>query len=310
MIILKMWGGLGNQMFIYALYRSMRHKGIEAKIDMSWFNYYNAHNGYELSNLFGVKIIEATEEEVKRYAIVKPGKVNGLLKKTIYKNSQILLGAHDAISYHPEVFKLTEKYLEGYWQCEKYFVDIKDSIRKEFEFPLDLRHRDNQLIQLSRDIKENANAVSIHVRRGDYIKEGIFKPSFRTIINKPHGKHAILGNVCGRNYYESATSYISNIFVRAHYYVFSDDINWCREKLRVPDGDVTFVDINIGDASYWDMYLMSQCKHNIIANSSFSWWGAWLNDSKEKIVVAPDRWFQDGYIGDIIPERWVTLSTL
>lgn len=308
MIILKMWGGLGNQMFIYALYRSMCHKGIEAKIDMSWFNYYNAHNGYELSNLFGVKIIEATEEEVKRYAIVKPGKVNGLLRKTIYRNSQILLGGHDAITYHPEVFKMTEKYLAGYWQSENYFIDIKDSIRKEFEFPLDLRLKDNQFFSLVRAIKENANTVSIHVRRGDYISDNKSN-GFTQLIEKAFGETISLGNVCDREYYEKAIKYINNAIERPHYYIFSNDMDWCKENIPISSTDMTFIEVNKGVNSFWDMYLMSQCRHNIIANSSFSWWGAWLNSNIGKIVVAPDRWFQDGYIGDIIPTGWVTLPT-
>lgn len=303
-----MWGGLGNQMFIYSLFKSMCNKGIKAKLDMSWFDYYSMHNGYELATVFGAKIVEATRKEVNQYANIKIGKINKLLKKTVHKKTQLLYGGHDAVTYHPEIFRVRNKYIEGYWQCEKYFLDTNEAIRSIFTFPVETIESLLKETAFYKEFKSNKYKSSIHIRRGDYI---LNKPN--TARNRIHkffpGKCVNLGGVCTESYYSNAINYLEKRTDKAHYYIFSNDVDWCKTNLRLPEKRHTFVDINTKENSYVDMYLMSQCNHNIIANSSFSWWGAWLNSHDDKIVVAPDRWFQDGYLGDIIPEDWVKLPT-
>lgn len=309
MIILKMWGGLGNQMFIYALYQSMISRGVDAKVDMSWFNQYDIHNGYELNKLFGIEVNVASQEEVDKYADVGKGAIHGLVRKTLKHNTQLLFVGHKATTYYPEVFNKDERYLQGYWQSELYFKEIESEIRKIFQFSIENKFKDKVFISLLEDVRKNLNAVSLHVRRGDYVSNNR-KPVIRRMRRLFLGEQPALGDVCSLGYYNNAVDYLDEELDLPLYFIFTNDINWCKVNLRLPEGRYTFVDINTKENSYLDMYLMSQCNHNIIANSSFSWWGAWLNSHDDKIVIAPDRWFKDGYSGDIIPEDWITVSTI
>jgi hypothetical protein len=278
---------------------------------MTWFNQTSMHNGYELDSIFGIEVSEASNEEIRQYANLAQGIIPRIIRRTIKRKSQLSYIGEKSIQYNPEVFSLDNKYLSGYWQSEHYFTEIEEELREKFVFPVHER-RDDAFSSLLNSIGEDVNSVSLHVRRGDYIedkkndKSGILFNGIKYFL-KPQVN---LGGVCTLNYYKNAINYLKSWHLHPSFYVFSDDIDWCMKNFSFLDSSVVYVDINMGKSSYWDMFLMSQCKHNIIANSSFSWWGAWLNSNKEKIVVAPDSWFENGYIGDIIPEGWVTLPTL
>ena len=183
-------------------------------------------------------------------------------------------------------------YLIGYFQTEQYFVDYKEAIRKVFTFPEPQLEKNKLLIQQIRE----QNAVSVHVRRGDYVKVASNL--------KHHG-------VCSVNYYQNALSIIKEKVDQPTFYFFSDDMEWVKSNLKV-EAKVLYINHNTGDQSFEDIRLMSHCKHHIIANSSFSWWGAWLNPNKEKIVIAPKPWFEESRMEnktiEIIPENWIQVK--
>ena len=193
-------------------------------------------------------------------------------------------------SFNPAILNLPDNiYLEGYWNSEKYFIDFADIIRREFTLKIPQSGKNKELAEMI----GSTQSVSIHIRRGDYILD--------EQANKTHG-------MCGLDYYHSCVEHLAGAVGEPHFFVFSDDPAWCRDNLRLPCS-VTFVSHNDMQHSYEDLRLMTLCKHNIIANSTFSWWGAWLNPNKDKIVFAPRKWFNDGkkkkHSSDIIPLRWI-----
>ena len=180
-------------------------------------------------------------------------------------------------------------YIEGYWQTEKYFKNIEHTIKKDFTFKTKPDKNNQSLLN---QIK-NCNAVAIHVRRGDYVKNPV--------------ANRILG-VCNLDYYNKCINLIIRKINNPHFFIFSDDPKWTINNLNI-DFPATYVSHNGSDKGYEDLRLMSNCKHQIIANSSFSWWGAWLNNNPNKVVMAPKKWFNDLSINteDLIPESWVKI---
>jgi len=180
-------------------------------------------------------------------------------------------------------------YLVGYWQSDKYFWGYEEVIRSDFSFSRELS--ESNLAVLSSI--ESCNSVSLHVRRGDYIS---------------NPKASAYHGICGLDYYARAIEYVCSRESDPIFYVFSDDLIWCRENLEF-EGQVIFVEGNVGGQSFVDMQLMSNCKHNILANSSFSWWAAWLNKNGGKCVVAPDIWnaSRGSVSDDLMPFSWVRL---
>ena len=175
-------------------------------------------------------------------------------------------------------------YLTGYWQNEKYFKDIAKIVRQDFNIKTDVLPADNAI----RKKLSSVNSVSVHFRLGDY-------------LSNPNAKnfHGILDP----NYYKRAIAKINELVADAHFFIFSDDIDWVKENFMF-EQEHTFVSHERQAAA--DMHLMSVCKHHIIANSSFSWWGAWLNPNPDKIVVAPKKWFTQ-HQTEIIPDRWMQI---
>jgi hypothetical protein len=193
----------------------------------------------------------------------------------------------DGPQYHPEVLRLRGNYLiDGYWQTEKYFKKYRRQILEDFSFPKKISKKNKLILN---QIKKK-NSISIHVRRGDYV------------TNK---KTNLCHGICSINYYNSAINYMRKKNKNPWFIVFSDDIDWCKKNLPITK-DSLFISHNTKKNSFEDMRLMSHCKHNIIANSSFSWWGVWLNPRKDKIVIAPKKWFNDPTVStrDLIPEKW------
>lgn len=287
MLIVAVAGGLGNQMFQYAFYRKMKHLKKNIKIDALalWNEKSVAHNGYELNRIFRLNVDFANAIERAGFLGRKDLLSKVRQKFSPLKNKYSCQSDEEAISFIAENFSFENKYLLSYWQSERYFEDISDEIRKDFSFPA---FTGSENMALSDKIR-STNSVSIHIRRGDYVQLANVK------------------DICSLAYYKNAIRHIKETVKDPVFYVFSNDIAWCEQNLAMEEA--VFIDHNKGEDSYKDMQLMSYCKHNIIANSSFSWWGAWLNNNPEKIVLAPDKWFENtAGTKDIIPDSWIKIS--
>jgi hypothetical protein len=205
-----------------------------------------------------------------------------------YQDAIIL--KENGFSFDPSMLEAKGNiYLEGYWQSEKYFVAIRDILLREFAFKYE---QDAKSRDITKQIQKT-ESVSLHIRRGDYVHD--------PLTNQVHG-------LCSLEYYQKAVSYITQKIPNCHFYIFSDDHSWVSENFKL-DYPFTLVDHNDASRNYEDLRLMSLCRHNIIANSSFSWWGAWLNTNHEKIVCAPKKWFNEPTLDtkDLIPESWVKI---
>ena len=289
MIIVKLMGGLGNQMFQYAAGRRLAHlHRAVLKLDLSWFGSTLAvetRRRYELG-AFNIQEQVASPEEAGRFREGFFLRRFGFLFP--FRKRRHILEQH----YHfdPDILQLPDNvYLEGYWQSPKYFPDIQDIIREEFTVRSE---PDGGNRRMAEEIA-GTESVAIHVRRGDYVSN--------TATSNRHG-------TCPMEYYQTAMKTISGGVRHPHFFVFSDDPMWARENLSwIAPGIV--IDQNGLDKAFEDMRLMSLCKHHIIANSSFSWWGAWLSKNPEKIVIAPEQWFQDKNMNtdDLIPTKWTRL---
>jgi len=293
MIIVKLMGGLGNQMFQYALGRRISLlRNTDLKVDSSFLNDKESNHTnrkFEL-DVFSLTIPIASEVEMNRFKTIQENKFKKKIQwiaPFIFPYNSILEQGHE---FNKSILNSPKNsFLIGYWQTEKYFLTIQDLIRKDFAFKNPLEGV-NKIY--AKEIKKS-NSVSIHIRRGDYIHN--------TEANQFHGS-------CSWEYYSTALELVKNKVTNVHLYVFSDDMKWVKDNMNF-DIPVTYIDNNIAENSYIDMQLMSLCKHNIIANSSFSWWGAWLNNTPEKIVIAPTQWFKDTSvnINDVIPIGWYKL---
>lgn len=277
-------GGLGNQMFQYALALKMEHMGTEVKIDATKYAEHFVHNGFELERVFGINCNHATLQEIKSLGYRKANhwteliRKTPLVKKTIYNN--------ESYTYDDQVLKLDGRYVEGYWQSERYFSDIRGKIISAYQFPDFSTEQQKMYAQLM----EDSLSISVHIRRGDYLN------------------YSYLQDICTLDYYKKAMSYFRERYSgKVKFYVFTNDFVWAEEHF--PEKDCCFVKGNEGTESFRDMQLMTLCKHNIIANSSFSWWGAWLNQNPDKIVIAPEKWVNapDGEKIDVVPDGWIKI---
>jgi hypothetical protein len=286
MIIVKLIGGLGNQMFQYAAGKALSLKnGVPLKIDLSFLNK-DPNGQYTKRELelkgFDLSLDIATQEETTRFkqnftnylALTFPGIF------PYYYAKEVGTPYHASFQRFPK-----NTLLDGFWQSELYFKNYFTAIREAFRFKEETIAKNNDIAQKMKTVR----SVSLHVRRGDYVSNAL--------ANKFHG-------LCTPSYYQEAVKFIQGTGP-VELFIFSDDIDWCKQHSRF---DVHVHYMQTGDA-FSDLYLMTQCQHHVIANSSFSWWGAWLNPSPEKIVVAPKNWFQESSINtnDIVPKGWVKL---
>lgn len=292
MIISHLIGGLGNQMFQYAVGRSRALAlGVELKLHVGDFAGYGLHQGFELDRIFCPSFQLASEDEIQSLLGWRGCRPCRRVLKNRYFSA--LRGVNFIVEpgfqYSPDILSIQDAfYLVGYWQSEKYFADIQNIIRSDFSFTSELTRPNAELTERM----AHCNAVSVHVRRGDYASN----PK----TNATHG-------LCSLSYYRAAISHMAERIDSPEFFIFSDDIPWARESLEIGFPS-TYVEHNQGLESHNDMRLMSLCRHHIIANSSFSWWGAWLNSRVDKIVVAPRFWFANGNsTEDLIPEGWITL---
>lgn len=277
MIIVKIMGGLGNQLQQYAFYRKLESLGRDVRLDVSWFERPGeqeavlAKRTMELNCFEGVRYRPASEQEIRGLL----GRLWEEPESAVSRIRRKLLPSHNPCfveqeMYHEEVFHFTDKYLAGYWACEKYYADILDGLRRELRFPVcaeaEIRHRNEEMIEKM----AFAESVSVHIRRGDYLDAA---------------NEAMLGGICTEAYYEAAMAWIRERYPKARFFFFSDDIPYVREYYAGEDCEI--IDWNTGPNSFYDMMLMSRCRHNICANSTFSFWGARLNAGEGKCMIRP-----------------------
>lgn len=290
MKIIKIIGGLGNQMFQYAFYLSLKNKyrDEEIKLDINLFKTYKLHNGFELERVFHISAPFATPSDISRVSyFVTNYKLQRVIRKLFPVRKTEYIEKHDFL-YQRDVFRTGDCYYEGYWQNYRYFNDIFSDIFNTFSFKNTLDQRNKIILE---QISSNPQTVSIHIRRGDYIN------------------HKIFGNICDLEYYTNAIQLILQHCSNPCFYIFSNDILWCKNNLMLLLGkhQYCFVDWNIGPNNYIDMQLMSACKNNILANSSFSWWAAWLNSHSDKFVIAPKKWANSPYSTEVQPDSWTLI---
>ncbi|MDR3177470.1 MAG: alpha-1,2-fucosyltransferase [Campylobacteraceae bacterium] len=281
MIVAELIGGLGNQMFQYAVGRVISYKNNDIlKLDITEFKNYQLHNGYRLSD-FNIHENIAANDEIKSIGM-RSRVLKKLARMGIYnykKGTFYVEKSQNETKFDPKIFLYKNLYLSGYWQNENYFVDIKNILIKEFT----LKNSIGKCAAKYMDLIKNTNSISVHIRRGDYLSLDWF---------------------LGIEYYKKALEYMNTQITDPSFFIFSDDIEWCKNNLDFIQNVVYIEETN---NELEDLELMKNAKHNIIANSSFSWWAAWLNENKDKIIIAPKVWFKHRVDFDPVPDSWVKL---
>jgi hypothetical protein len=292
MIIASIFEGLGNQMFQYAAARYLAEKhSTVLKLDLSSFEL-NKRRKYSL-HCFNIQENIATQNEVDDLLKKSQKKGKNLIKKILGRSAtQTNTGLLQERYFHFDPYILeapNNVYLNGYWQSEKYFSEIRDILLSEFTFKYP---QTSQNRELSEKIRLN-ESISLHVRRGDFIRN---KETYQ------------FHSICSLDYYQHCIDYISREVNKPYFLIFSDDQEWVRANIQL-NFPFTIVENNNGFRSYEDLRLMSECQHNIIANSSFSWWGAWLNSNPGKIICTPEQWFKEKISGTkyLLPEGFIPI---
>lgn len=285
MIIIKIMGGLGNQMFQYAYAKALHVKGYDVKLDHSFIQKQPVHNGFGLKH-YRIDLDTASNDNLKNF--YSNGFLYKFLNRFNFARSHYL--KEKTLPFSPALATPKENvYVEGYFQTERYFESIRTVLLEQFQ-PAEPFSAYIQTIKNS--IENMPFTISLHVRRGDYLNAAALSY---------HG-------LCTLQYYQKAMQYFKSNYQNITYVVFSDDIAWVQENMSI-DNAIYIRDE--GQGPHEDIYLMSLCQHNIIANSSFSWWGAWLNQNPNKIVIAPKQWFADAKMqaqsDDIVPKCWIRL---
>jgi len=291
MIFLKITGGLGNQMFQFAAaFALAQQKNTTIGIDLSDINTKEGkknftYRNFQLDRTFNISNYEIVPSFT--YSFLTENKITDKIKRLFVKGS-VFYEKH--LTFDSTFFNAKPNaFIEGYFQSEKYFKDFEKEIRQQFSFKQNPNFKTKNLLDNLKDI----NSIAIHIRRGDYVNN--------KAINSMHG-------ACSLDYYKKALNHFD---LNEHkLFFFSDDINWVKENFNFIDiNKSTFIDWNDDDNAWQDMLIMSKCKNFIIANSSFSWWGAWLSINSTKKVIAPKQWFNDknknNQTKDLIPTSWI-----
>lgn len=278
LIVVQLSGGMGNQMFQYALYLQLKAMGRKVKIDD--ITEYEGKDARPIRlSVFDARYATPTETEMKCLTDSYLDVVSKIRRKLTGRQTAAYIEKSQL--FDPEVLQKERAYLIGCWQSEKYFKDIQEQVREAFTF---------KNINLSAKMQEyevqmqSKNSVSLHIRRGDYLQVS-----------------DVYGGICTEEYYTKAMKYMEEAMPDCHFFVFTNDPVWVKENYK--QNNITIVEGNDEDAGYIDMYLMTRCKHYILANSSFSWWGCYLNPSKEKIVLAPSQWFKGRDCRDVYTDE-------
>ena len=287
MRIVKLLGGLGNQMFQFALYEALRKRYPEERVllDLHTFKGYGKHQGFELDKVFGVNYEEASLWDILRVAYPYPCYQAWRIGSRILPTRKTMLKEKADFTIEPEA--LTRKgdtYYDGYWQHEEYFKEIRKALLEVYRFP---DFNDERNSELAKQLSAT-NSCAIHIRRGDYLTDPLRKGTTDT------------------DYPERAIKQMKDQVNPLLWCVFSDDMAWVKEHLGklLPQDKTVFVDWNPADESYNDMHLMTLCHHHIIANSSFSWWGAWLCQREEQCVIAPKQWMNLPNVCSPVANNW------
>lgn len=279
MIVVTLMGGMGNQMFQYAFGRSLSIKyNMPLKIDLSFLKRRDmgpnfTYRNYDL-DLFNIE--EDFNIEIDKKSIVK-------INEPHYHYSSQLIESIDNFNKNNTIFLIN-----GYWQSPLYFNEYGTQIREDFTFKNKIEDSDDYIKSMLDEIK-STNSVLLNVRRTDYLN------------NNYHG-------VMGNEYLNKGVELIESKIENPHYFIFSDDIDWCKENINY--NNMTIVDHTYkGDRFDYYLQLMKNCKHFIIPNSSFAWWAAWLSSNSDKIVITPSQWFTDKKINtsDLIPKNWIKI---
>lgn len=293
MDIIRMEGGLGNQLFQYALYRQLQSMGRTVKMDVTT-EYGREHDRQQMLWAFDAVYEEASQDEINRLTDGFMDLPSRIRRKLTGRRSKKY--AETDSNFDPHVLLKTPVYLTGYFQSKKYFKDVENVLHKELSFSD--RIYDGIPKALADQIRNyrkqigGTESVSLHIRRGDY-------------LDHPE----MYGVSCTTEYYRAGVHYIRERHPDAKFFVFTNDPAWTKKWIQENFlGDFTLVQGTSEETGYLDLMLMSQCKHQIMANSSFSWWGAWLNCNKDKIVVAPEPWFGDRECRDIYTEGMIRIN--
>ena len=290
MRIINVIGGLGNQMFQCALAVALREKFPDeiVKLDISHFNGYGLHNGFEVTEVFEkYPIAIASKADCKKMTTYIPNYKWSRLCRRLFpkRKTEYLQSYKKSYLYDDAVFAQSgDCYFEGYWMSPKYFEFCRNEIIEAFEFaPFNTEQNKHFAELLGAD-----HSVSIHIRRGDY-------------INAPN-----LKDICTLDYYRKSITEAKKHIPQPTFCMFFNDQEWCVENLKdvLGNAEMHFVTNNKGRESYRDMQLMSLARCNILANSSFSWWGAFLNRRQDQIVYVPSRWVNNLDDRDAYVEDW------
>lgn len=276
MVVVSIKGRLGNQMFGFALYRQLLKMGKEVYVDF-------LHE--PLIDFFGFQYNVIDKETALEY--LKDRDNRNIIKRWEYRifPQRCLCYEEKATGvFDKNVLRLDEVYLNGYWQSERYFADVTEEIRQMYRFPDLLTDYQKKML----DEIQSKQSVSMHIRRGDYLE------------------HPELYGTITMEYYERAMRYIQERKENVYFYIFTNDIPWAMQNFK-RDNIFIIEDCGHADTGNLDMALMAACKDNIIANSSFSWWGAWLNRNQEKIVIAPKEWEVNRSTRDIWCKGWLKM---
>ena len=288
-IYVQIKAGLGNQMFQYAFGRALSlRKKKELALDSKWYHKHGSKDtprSFELDK-YNIKARSATSEELRPFKTKWQLLLRKIKRRLIYKKDHV---------YNPKEANSDQTYFEGHWTNEKYFKEFEDTIRNDFLPAHPLKDASAQVLsEIEKIIEEGHIPISIHVRRGD-------------CVTNPHAA-AYQGTV-DTSYYDAARDYLFSLFPKEQciFFVFSDDIAWAKEHIQT--GAKTIYVSQPGIPDYEELYLMSRCLHHIIANSSFSWWGAWLNPYSKKIIIAPKAWLKDTSFdtSDVCPKEWIRI---
>jgi hypothetical protein len=294
MIIVKVMGGLGNQMFQFALGKSIeQQKSYCVKYDLTYYN--RIPDGDTPRKPYILNFCDdsyiASEVEIRQVQGKAKSRIGNVFRKLSGQENRITEEDNDD-STKEFVDQLEDnRYLIGYWQNECYFKNIERSIRETFDFSswkLDVASQ-----KRLNEIKTSEHSTSIHVRAGDYLSEQNRKT---------------FGDICTSDYYRRACDYILNKYPETVFYLFSNDVEWTKTHIELPYDRTVIVSSSLDTTEDWEeMFLMSSCKNNIIANSSYSWWGGWLNTNPQKTVISPSRWQNGNDNAQIICKEWITI---
>lgn len=291
MIMQNIIGGLGNQMFQYAfIYAQSRIRNTSFKLDISSFKTYPLRK-YTL-NRYNIKNITASFKEIDQLKFKHEGTLERLTRKLQHKPRPLASSYYkeSSMEFDPNVFNQNgDIYFDGYWQSERYFHNYRNELLDQFTLKSSIQEKTKKYLE----IIFSCSSISLHIRRGDYITN--------KTTNSIHG-------ACDISYYRKAMSRVMMDIKQPNFFIFSDDLTWAKDNLSINE-PATFIELDNEFSDCDEIFLMSQCKHNIIANSSFSWWGAWLNQNPEKTVIAPQHWFRDNTLqtNNMIPVTWIRL---